>query len=57
VIESADHGLSEPTAQSAYTSLLIKWMTEMLFGARTDEPAPESRLATPLSVETAERPE
>lgn len=33
VIEGADHGLSEPACQQAYTSLLVNWLAEMLFGA------------------------
>lgn len=35
VIEGADHGLTELPAQRAYTSLLVNWLTEMVFGART----------------------
>jgi uncharacterized protein len=57
VIASADHGLSDPNAQSAYTSLLVKWMTEMMFGARADEPSADARLATPVPLEASERPE
>ncbi|AKJ27528.1 alpha/beta hydrolase family protein [Caldimonas brevitalea] len=34
VIEGADHGLSETVAQRAYTSLLVNWFSEMVFGAR-----------------------
>lgn len=34
VIAKADHGLSESSAQKAYTQLLIKWLTEMVVGAR-----------------------
>src|SRR3954454_17268404 len=34
VIEGADHGLSEPRWQKAYTALLVKWTTEMILGAR-----------------------
>ncbi|MDB5839057.1 MAG: alpha/beta fold hydrolase [Herminiimonas sp.] len=34
VIEGADHGLSEESSQRAYTSLLVNWLTEMIFGAR-----------------------
>lgn len=34
VIEGADHGLSQEPAQRAYTSLLVNWLTEMVFGAR-----------------------
>jgi uncharacterized protein len=34
VIEGADHGLSDPACQHAYTWLLAKWTTEMVLGAR-----------------------
>ncbi|MFC7513654.1 alpha/beta hydrolase family protein [Herbaspirillum sp. GCM10030257] len=36
VIKGADHGLSEESYQRAYTSLLVSWMTEMIFGSRED---------------------
>jgi uncharacterized protein len=46
VIEGADHGLSEPRWQRAYTALLVKWTTEMILGAResavaADGPSPQ----------------
>ena len=34
VIEGADHGLTSEGSQRAYTSLLMNWMTEMVFGER-----------------------
>jgi uncharacterized protein len=34
VIAGADHGLSEASAQQAYTTLLVTWLTEMIFGVR-----------------------
>ncbi|TFW09259.1 alpha/beta fold hydrolase [Oxalobacteraceae bacterium OM1] len=34
VIAGADHGLSEPQHQRAYTALLVNWLEEMIFGAR-----------------------
>jgi pimeloyl-ACP methyl ester carboxylesterase len=34
VIEGADHALSAEPCQRAYTSLLVKWITEMVLGAR-----------------------
>jgi len=34
VIAGADHGLSQEPSQRAYTSLLVNWLTEMVFGAR-----------------------
>jgi uncharacterized protein len=38
LIEGADHGLSHESAQRAYTSILVNWMTEMVFGARQGAP-------------------
>lgn len=46
VIKGADHGLSEPTAQRAYTSLLVNWLTEMVFGAREGEAPSQSATLT-----------
>lgn len=34
VIDGADHGLSQESAQRAYTALLVNWLTEMVFVAR-----------------------
>lgn len=34
VLEGADHGLSEERWQSAYTTLLVSWLTEMTVGLR-----------------------
>ena len=34
VISGADHGLTQPACQRAYTELLVNWLTEMIFGAR-----------------------
>lgn len=34
LIAGADHGLSEKKAQQDYSSVLIKWLTEMIVGAR-----------------------
>ena len=34
VIDGADHALSDKTAQNAYTSVLVNWITEMVVGAR-----------------------
>jgi hypothetical protein len=34
IIDGADHALSSPTCQRAYTSMLVAWTTEMVFGAR-----------------------
>lgn len=34
VIDNADHALTDKTAQQAYTSILVNWITEMVMGAR-----------------------
>jgi dienelactone hydrolase len=35
VVADADHGFSDKVAQREYTSVLIKWLTEMITGARS----------------------
>lgn len=35
IIDDADHSLSSPASQHAYTSILLTWFTEMVIGART----------------------
>lgn len=35
IIDGADHSLSSPASQHAYTSILLSWFTEMVIGART----------------------
>src|SRR3546814_3293153 len=34
VVDGADHALSEKTNQQAYTSILVGWIPEVVFGAR-----------------------
>jgi dienelactone hydrolase len=41
VIHGADHGLTDAAHQNAYTSLLVNWLTEMVFGARTGNTSAE----------------
>lgn len=36
VIEGADHAFSQKPAQKAYTAILIKWLAEMIMGAREE---------------------
>jgi uncharacterized protein len=48
VIEGADHALSEESAQKAYTSLLVNWLTEMLVGARQEPPPPGEQGVSPF---------
>ena len=37
VLEGSDHGLSEPSSQEAYTSLLVSWLGEMMFSPKSAE--------------------
>jgi dienelactone hydrolase len=39
VVADADHGFSAKAMQKEYTGLLIKWLTEMIAGARSSEAA------------------
>ena len=55
VLSDADHGLSEKTWQKAYTAVLIKWLTEMVVGAR--EEAATVRVAEHKQATTPEREE
>ncbi len=58
VIDGADHGLSSPKCQQAYTSLLVKWASEMMLGARAGEQAPETlAMAAPAPEAVAESAE
>jgi len=36
VIEGADHAFSQKTAQKAYQAILVKWLAEMIMGAREE---------------------
>ncbi|WMD22209.1 alpha/beta fold hydrolase [Achromobacter seleniivolatilans] len=40
IIDGADHALTEKSAQRAYTSVLVNWVTEMVTGARIGDPRP-----------------
>ena len=40
VLQGADHSLSKPESSEAYTATLVKWMKEMLDGAREKPGAP-----------------
>lgn len=39
-LRGADHGLTKEHDQRAYTSVLVGWVNEMVFGARADQVAP-----------------
>jgi uncharacterized protein len=39
VLRGADHGLSDPVHQQEYTSLLVRWATEMVLGMRAGDAA------------------
>jgi hypothetical protein len=47
LIEGADHGLSSEPMQGAYTQILTKWFTEIVFCQKPAEEAP--LLAVPSS--------
>lgn len=53
VMRGADHGLTDPACQRAYTQLLINWLDEMVFGDRGDHVPPPPRTAGDASPETA----
>ena len=36
MVEDADHAFSQKPAQKAYTAILIKWLAEMIMGAREE---------------------
>lgn len=40
IIDGADHALTEKSAQRAYTSVLVNWVTEMVTGARIGDLRP-----------------
>ena len=40
ILDGADHALTEKSAQRAYTSILVNWVTEMVTGARMGNPRP-----------------
>lgn len=50
IINDADHGLSDPVGQRAYTALLVSWMAEMVQGARASN---ASQAQTPAGLAEA----
>ncbi|HEY1328416.1 MAG TPA: alpha/beta fold hydrolase [Casimicrobiaceae bacterium] len=56
VIKGADHSLSDPRWQQAYTTLLVNWFSEMLGGARGHwEAQPDGRESDLLKRVAADR--
>ena len=53
VIRGADHALTGEPCQRAYTSLLVGWLTEMVFGPRPVEAAPAQAQAPAGSLQLA----
>jgi len=43
ILDGADHALASREAQQAYTSVLVSWATEMVFGGRVGGAAPTAR--------------
>ena len=41
VLQGADHGLSEEPSQHAYTSLVVKWLTEIVLGTKEADLSPQ----------------
>jgi uncharacterized protein len=57
VISGADHGLTDEVAQRAYSSVLVNWLTEMVFGARQGGTTAEASARAGAAPEEApERP-
>ena len=56
IIDGADHALTAPLCQKAYTSLLVNWMTEMVLGSRRGVPNQTNpaagECAVPFTVQT-----
>ena len=53
LIEGADHGLSSEAMQAAYTELLKKWFTEIVFCTKPAEEAPPVAVPSSTGPETA----
>jgi hypothetical protein len=51
LIEGADHGLSTEAWHSAYTTLLVNWFTEIVFGKPASEPAAEAPALVGIAAE------
>jgi len=56
LIEGADHGLSNEAWRSGYTSVLVNWFGEFVFGGKGNEQpgAPASSTRTPVPTATSE---
>lgn len=56
LIEGADHGLSSEAWRSSYTSLLVNWFNEFMFGVQANEPsaAPSAPASVHLGTATSE---
>jgi uncharacterized protein len=53
LIEGADHGLSSDAWRSGYTTLLVNWFSEFVFGMRATEQAAAPPLPTTITSGTA----
>ncbi|MEO8299471.1 MAG: alpha/beta fold hydrolase [Burkholderiales bacterium] len=54
-MDGADHGLTKDTDQAAYKTLLVNWLSEMVFGARGPQ-GHEPPVAAPPEPALPERP-
>jgi dienelactone hydrolase len=56
VIQGADHGLSQEAGQRSYTTVLVNWMNEMLFGAREGNASRQAARADRARPEAPPKP-
>jgi pimeloyl-ACP methyl ester carboxylesterase len=55
LMPNADHALGSEADQQSYTEILVRWLSEMIRGARA-EAMTEPVIAKPAKVEVAEPP-
>jgi hypothetical protein len=56
LIEGADHGLSNEAGKSAYTQILVTWLTEVMLAVRESQPPASGAAAAPASAPSDKRP-
>jgi len=53
MIEGADHGLTDPSCRTAYTTLLVSWITEMIATNRTTDAPAQKRMQDAMKAQLA----
>ena len=53
MIEGADHGLTDPSCRTAYTTLLVSWITEMIAANRTTDAPAQKRMQDAMKAQVA----